>query len=266
MDRRLDKAVELLEEAYADGMLSAESKQALLEAENLAQHVGDALGSQAASKNLFLVTILVDDSGSIAALEDVPDAPQLIRQGHNLLLDVLEQASGAEILVQTRYLNAGLISPYRPIRDATRLDNGNYAADGDKTPLYLQSVITLGSVIAKVRDEEARGATVRALTIIMTDGVNNSDSELSGQHVKALTTDMLEFATNHIVAGMGIGDEHYRDIFSAMGIPQRWILTAPANKDDIRRLFETVAKQLQLAAKSQAAFLELLAGPASDES
>jgi hypothetical protein len=46
---------------------------------------------------------------------------------------------------------------------------------------------------------------------------------------------MQEFATNHIIAKMGIGDERYfKLIFRDMGIPAGWILTAPATPAEIQ--------------------------------
>jgi hypothetical protein len=102
---------------------------------------------------------------------------------------------------------------------------------------------------------------VRAFTIIITDGEDTGAHGITAQHVRALVTDMLEFASNYIVIGMGMGDEEaFRKVFRAMGIPNRWILHADSTADDMAATFQKIAKDLALAAESEASFLQLSAG------
>jgi hypothetical protein len=102
---------------------------------------------------------------------------------------------------------------------------------------------------------------VRTFTLLLTDGADNAKTA-TAEDVRVLVTDMLDFARNHIVAGMGIGKESYfRPIFQGMGIPAEWILTADSSDADIDRVFGRIERALELAATSESAFRELLPGP-----
>lgn len=256
-----DPAAGLLERAFGDGFLSTESTQALLVAGEISSEVGEALGDAAADGDL-LATILVDDSSSIG---EIANGPSAVSQGHNYCLDALREEARDKVLVHTRYLNTGGLSPYLPLAEAPRLSPENYQARG-KTPLYQQSVLTLGAVMAKAQQQRERGGRVRAFTIIITDGEDNASGSVGAEHVRFLVADMLDFSDDYKVAGLGIGQpERFRPVFRGMGIPETWILTAPANADEIRKLFRRIAKSLQLAASGDAGWLQLEAGPVPDE-
>jgi hypothetical protein len=255
-----ERAIRLLQEAYSKGELSDDSTQALLSAEGAAAQVAAALGSEGTSGEVLLVSILVDDSSSIAG-----HAPEVCA-GHNLLLESLLEPSSTEVLVLTRYLNRGLLSPYRPLGEAVRLSDANYTPGGS-TPLHLQSVLTLGTVMAKAREEQGHGRRVRTFTLILTDAADNASKGATAQHVQAIVRDMLDFSHNHIVAGMGIGQEvYFREVFSVMGIPPGWVLTASSSVEDIRAVFRTIRSALLTAARSESAFRQLLPGPSGSAS
>jgi hypothetical protein len=148
------------------------------------------------------------------------------------------------------------------------LNTSNFSGSSlsDWTPLYLQSLLTLGTVVAKAQEEEDRGANVRTFTLIITDGLDNNSGIIAASDVRAVVADMLQFATNHIVAGMGIGElpgVSFRQIFRSMGIPERWIFTAGTSLDELRRVFDEIARKLGLAASSEAGFLQLQSGSSS---
>jgi hypothetical protein len=131
----------------------------------------------------------------------------------------------------------------------------------------MQSLLTLGTVITKAREEEARGATVRTFTLIITDGEDNNSGDITASHVRVLVADMLEFATNHIVAGMGVGERvNFYDVFESLGIPKGWILTTGADVDTLQAKFRAISRSLGLAASSEAEFAQLAAGPPSASS
>lgn len=125
----------------------------------------------------------------------------------------------------------------------------------------------LGSVVLKAQEEEDRGVNVRTFTLVITDGEDNRSGNITAPQVRAISVDMLEFATNHIVAGMGVGERDkvdFRDVFLKMGIPRGWILTAGTSVDELRAKFRQIAHALSLMASSEAAFAQLLLGPPSD--
>lgn len=246
-----------LEGAYADGVLSEVSRDALLGVPRIGGEIARSLGDGAGGDELLLVTMLVDDSASIG------ERAGEVRRGHDLMLKALSGGGETRVLVHTRLLNGGVLSPYEPLARATALTERNYATRGAATPLYLQSVIALASVIATAREEEAAGRRVRTFTLLITDGEDNNSGATTVESVRFLITDMLEFATNHIVAGMGIGDERrFGEIFRSLGIPGRWIFTPRSSTEEIAEIFKTLADSLVLAASSEAAFLALSAGPA----
>jgi hypothetical protein len=260
-----ERGADLLGRAYADGELSEESKQALVAVGGIGTEAGHALGRTSEGNDVLLVTILVDDSTSIT---DAPYGPEAVRLGHNFCLDVLQRASGRQVLVHTRYLNGGSLSPYLDVAAAPRLNAENYQPMVPKTPLYKQSVVALGAVMAKVRAERERERQVRAFTLFVTDGGDNASKDVAAQHVRFLVQDMLEFSADHIVAGMGIGSpDYFRRVFTEMGIPDGWILTPDATAEDIERVFveEVVPSLTRAAIGGDAGWAQLKAGPVSDD-
>ncbi len=264
MDDEVERAAGLLERLYRDGDMSEEAKQALLRAAHAPKQIGTGLGYEPTSaRDMLLVSVLVDDSTSIGSL--VSD----IHYGHSIMLDALrEESTGStEIQILTRALNRGLLSPFRELSRAMQLTPQNFsgASQVPRTPLYLESLLTLGTVIAKAKEQDERGASVRTFTLIVTDGQDNASGTIGAEHVRPVVIDMLHFSTNHIVVGMGIGEHHdFRRTFEAMGLSRDHIITSGATKDDLRRYFRQIAQSLTLAASSPNAFYQLASGPLPD--
>lgn len=247
----------LLGGALADGTLSKESAAALLAVPNLAVRVAEGLGDMSAAPELMLVSVLADDSFSIAK-----QAPEVGR-GQQLLLHALSTAQrSADVLVQTRLLNGEALGPYRPLASAPRMEVGvNYDARTHKTPLFDQVLITLAGALTKSR---AAGPSqrVRTFTLLITDG-DDTVSASTADQVAALVSDMA-LPCNHIVAGMGIGDaDDFGEVFGRMGIAPEWILASSELSRDIAAKFASLAGSLRLAASSERAFHRLAAGPST---
>lgn len=253
----IDRIASAVEALYSSGAISDETKDAL---EVVKDTLATGLGDRSAADELVLVVILVDDSTSVSL--NMPE----VRVGHQLMLDALRAESfAAEVQVQTRGLNHGVLSPYKSLASAAPLTEQNYASAHlvPATPLYLQSLLTLGSLIIKDQEEKERGVSVRTFSLLLSDGEDNASRAVTAAHVRALTTDMLNFASNHIVAGMGVGERvDYHAVFSSMGIPRNWIFTPAASANDLRNAFRRVAHSLALAAASEAQFaVQLTRGP-----
>lgn len=261
MAQDVERVIGVLERLYSSGALSQEATDALLTTGKAARDIGRGLGESSAARELLLSTLLVDDSPSIG--------PHIaaVQLGHDTMLAALApEQDSADVLVHTRALNCGTLSPYQAITHATRLTDENFSRYTllEGTPLYLQSLLTLGTVMAKAQEEEDRGARVRTFTLIITDGEDNRSGSTTVRHINALVKDMLEFSTNHIIAGMGVGEFGFRRVFLSMGIPERWIYDAGANADTLRGAFQEVAASLRIAAASEDGFAQLTAGPPSD--
>lgn len=262
MGQELERVASSLELLDAAGGLSAESRSVLPASRDELVRLEAGLGKPSSAKELLLATILVDDSTSIGSLIGH------VRHGHALMLDALRaEGRNTHVQVQTTALNRGLIAPYEDIERATRLTPTNFTdrQQISKTPLYYQSLLTLFLVMTKAQEEEARGVNVRTYTLIITDGKDQySGRSTTAAEVCAVVTDMLEFATNHIVVGMGIGENcDFHAVFRAMGI--RSVHTAGATADDLRNEFHQLSTDLQLAASSEAGFLQLAAESSGDD-
>lgn len=247
----------LLGGALADGTLSKESAAALLAVPNLAAQVADGLGEGSVSPEVMLVSVLADDSFSIAK-----QAPQVAR-GQNRLLDALATAQrSADVLVQTRLLNGAALGHYRTLATAPRMEVGrNYDAKFHKTPLFDQVLITLAGALTKAR-AAGSSQSVRTFTLLITDG-DDTVSSSTAEQVAAIVSDMA-LPCNHIVAGMGIGEaDDFREVFGRIGIAPEWILTSTESSHDIAAKFASLAHSLRLAASSEHAFRRLVAGPSS---
>ncbi len=256
MSRQFEnEALERLQAAHDDGTLSPQSFQALNIADIGAQiqaGLGTSVDDVTASE-VILVTMLVDDSGSIQYANNA----QLVRDGHNIVLQALMGAKqNHSILVHTGYLNGEVIFPYVPlavvdeperkktgkisyIRNAQAVDLTiqNYNPNLG-TPLYDQTLVVLGRVIAKQQEFIDAGVAVRSITLIITDGADAHSTRATADSVKSVVEDLS--AEHHIVAAMGIddgGQTDFRRVFRSMGIADRWMLVPGDTQAEIRQAF-----------------------------
>ncbi|MSP58899.1 MAG: hypothetical protein EXR72_00905 [Myxococcales bacterium] len=243
----------LIEAAHAEGMLSRAALNALT-IEDLGARIQAGLGmhvDDVPASEVLLLTIMPDDSGSIA----VAGNEGAVRDGHNLVIEALASSkSGGAILAHTRYLNGTVLFPYRPIAGAPRMDGANYrAALG--TPLFDQSVVLLGTVIAKTREFAESGVPARSITLLITDGGDQHSVRAQAGDVAALVSD-LAATEEHIVAAMGIddGNTDFRRVFREMGIDDRWILTPGNSAQEIRRAFQVFSQSALRASQGAAGF------------
>jgi hypothetical protein len=237
-DRDDDKKVkQLLDDAHARGALSLKSLHAL-DVVDVGAQIQAGLGvtiDDVAASEVVLLTMMPDDSASIAAAGNT-DA---VRDGHNSVLDALKASKqSGEVLAHTRYLNGHVLCPYTTLDHAVAMTRANYDPRLG-TPLFDQTCVVLGTVIAKAQQLAQAGIAVRTVTLIITDGADCGSQRCKPDDVAALVADMLA-QENHIIAAMGIrdGTTDFRAVFRAMGIPDRWVLTPGDNASEIRRAFQ----------------------------
>jgi hypothetical protein len=100
------------------------------------------------ASDVVLLTMMPDDSSSIASAGNT-DAVLL---GHNQVIDTITASKQAgEVLAHTRYLNGEVLFPYTTISNAIQMNRSNYDPRHG-TPLYDQTAILLGTVIAKTAE------------------------------------------------------------------------------------------------------------------
>jgi len=249
----------LFQQAREEGTISAKALQALTVAD-VGNQIQTALGVKVddiQASEVVLVTMLVDDSGSIRFGGNA----QAVRDGHNLVLEAISiSRQQNNILAHTRYLNGFVLFPYVLIEQAARMNQGNYNPNGS-TPLYDQSVVLLGTVLAKAQEFADQGVAVRTVTLIITDGNDEHSVRSNARDVAAIAKDMLK-AETHIIAAMGIDDGHtdFKEVFKEMGIRDEWILIPGNTPSEIRKVFQVFSKTAIRATQSAAGFKTAAAG------
>lgn len=230
------KVKKLLEDAHGTGALSAKAL-ATLDVVDVGAQIQAGLGcsvDDVAASEVVLVTMMPDDSSSIAPAGNTA----AVRDGHNFVLEALSGSKQAgEVLAHTRYLNGAVLCPYTALEHAVKMSSANYNPHL-ATPLYDQTAVVLGTVIAKATELAQAGIAVRTVTLIITDGADYGSTRCKAADIKAIVDDMLA-QESHIVAAMGISDgsTDFKAVFRAMGIPDRWILTPGNSGSEIRRAF-----------------------------
>ncbi len=245
---------DLFQNAMDDGVLSQQSMQAL-QGIDLGQQIQAGLGvsvDTVKASEVVLVTMMVDDSGSIRFAGNA----KVVREGHNAVLDaLLESKQSHTMLTHTCYLNGFVLYPYQPLvvidenerkrtgavrytqnSEVRKMTSKNY--DPNKgTPLYDQTVVLLGRVLAKYQEFADAGVSARTVTLIITDGADECSLNASACTVKPLVEDLI--GEHHVVAAMGIDDGYtnFRKVFKSMGIRDEWILTPANSASEIRKAF-----------------------------
>ncbi len=243
---------DLIQGAANDGSLSAKSQTSLKNFPNLDAQIRQGLGikpDEVATKDVTIVSVLIDDSGSIR----FASMAGAVRQGHNAIVkSIMESKQEDNILMMTKYLNGHVLTPYVKVQDVPLMDSHNYDPNGS-TPLYDQSVIFLASVMAKYKQFDDAGVPCRGISLIVTDGEDVSSEKSVAKDVKNIVKDLLK-TEDHIVAAMGIGDEvaFWDKIFEDMGIPEDWRLTPSMSEHDIRSAFSLFSKSAVKASQSGA--------------
>jgi hypothetical protein len=147
-----------------------------------------------------------------------------------------------------------VLNPYRPIEDVVRMHDKNYNPSLG-TPLYDQTVVLLGTVLAKSQEFTRNGVSARTVTLIITDGGDCHSQNSRAKDVAALVKD-LQRAENHIVAAMGINDgtTDFRKVFRDMGIDDKWILTPGQSDKEIRQAFQVFSQSAVRVSQGAASF------------
>lgn len=223
-----------------------------------------------------LVTVVPDDSGSISVIRQDPRnyqsqvvGPQLICDGHNLVLSSLKETKKAQrdaILMHCRYLNGKVLYPFSPLDQALMMDLNNYDAHLG-TPLYDQTVVVLGTVLVKNQSFEENGVPCRTVTLFVSDGRDEHSPRAHGgrgttaHDCRVLITDLLK-TENHIIAGMGIddGETDFKEVFGEMGIQEKWILTPSKSPSEMRLAFNMFSQSAVRASQGGTSFSQAAAG------
>jgi hypothetical protein len=235
------KIAKLFDDAHKTGALSQKSLTTL-DVLDLGAQIQAGLGvavDDVCASEVLLVTMMPDDSASISSANNVA----AVRDGHNLVLEALGKSKQAgDVFVHTRYLNGHVLTPYCALDQAVQLTPANYDPRLG-TPLYDQTVVVLGTVLAKSQELAQAGIAVRTVTLIITDGADYGSTRHRPADVRSLVQDLIA-QESHVVAAMGISDGRtdFRQVFRDMGIPDRWIMTPGSTASEIRRAFQVFSQ------------------------
>ncbi len=225
-------------------------------------------------RNLFLVTLMPDDSSSnlvvvklrertsifdsskyevVSAENDDPRSnAEIMRIGHNSVREALMVDPRRDtILFRTRYLNGFELNPWGPIANAQDMTRKNYNPQLG-TPLFQETVNTLSSVLAKEEEARKTRKIVTTATLIITDGGDTDYNQPGAIQAKdvAVVVQAMRVKKNHIVAGMAIedGSTNVKEVLRSMGIEDRWILNPGMTQDEIRKAFSDFGTMARAAA------------------
>jgi hypothetical protein len=247
-------SINLLKNAHEEGDLTQSSLDALTKIPDIGNIIQEGLGipvDNVKSSEVILLNILIDDSGSIRFASNA----QAVRDGHNLLIKALRESRQQDnIEVLNRYLNGTVLYPYTPLSLVLEMTTSNYDPNGG-TPLFDETAKLLATIIAKTQDFRNNGIQVRTITLILTDGEDCHSHTTSASDVKKIVEDMLR-SEDHIISAMGFdnGSCDFQQVFTDMGIPNQWILTANSSPSEIRKAFQVFSQSAVRASQNAALF------------
>jgi hypothetical protein len=251
---------ELFQIAHDEGDLSLQSLNTLTVDADIGAQIQAGLGiapDDVPASEVLLLTMMPDDSGSIRFAGNT----QAVQEGHNLVIEAMIGAKqNGDTLAHTRYLNGSVLFAYRPLANAIRMSSANYNPNLG-TPLYDQTAVLLGTVLAKTKSFEDTGVPVRSVTLLISDGGDMSSTRQTAASVRTLVEDM-ERSESHIVAAMGIddGDTDFKTVFREMGLRDEWILTPGNTPGEIRKAFQVFSQSAVRASQAAVNFAQAAAG------
>lgn len=201
---------------------------------------------QLQAKEVLLVLLLLDDSGSIEGARNTV----AVIDGYNGFVEALRNAPG-EVRVKTMFLNSKVETPFLHPREVQLLTRQTYRPTGN-TPLFLRSTQALDCVINEAKDLAKEGMTVRTMSFIFTDGGDNQSGLITPSNVKLIVDVMLTTGT-HIIGGCAVSDgvTNFWQVFASMGIPEQWVKVL---KNDAGEIRQNVANMGAMAAYASSGY------------
>lgn len=234
----------LFNQATDEGLLGAESQTILIQ--NLNESViAGAAGKRAEevdATEVTLVTVVIDDSGSITA-KLLVDA---VREGQNALVRALGGSKQQDsILIAQWKLGsvAELIHSYVPVNESVLLDASNYNPSSG-TALYDVWMDALASNVAYAQTLAATGTQVRSVALVITDGRDESSRKYRARDCAVLASDLLSSESFHL-AFIGVGEQRmFNTVAEEMGFARNSILTASATESEIRKAINFASQSI----------------------
>jgi len=224
--------------------------QQVAEQQDISQWVSGQLavqqGQQLQAKEVLLVLLLLDDSGSIESSRNT----QAVIDGYNGFIEALKGAPG-QVRIKTMFLNIKVDLPFQHPNEVQPLTRQTYRPT-EYTPLFLRSTQALDSVIKESQDLVREGMVVRTMTFIFTDGGDNQSKSINASHVKIIVDVMLTTGT-HVVGGCAVNDgcTNFWKVFASMGIPEQWVKVL---RNDAAEIQENVSQMGTMASQASTSY------------
>lgn len=217
--------------------------------QQVSQWIGGQLAAQSGqvqNKEVLLVLLLLDDSGSIEGSRNT----QAVIDGYNGFIEALRSAPG-EVRVKTMFLNSKVETPFQHPNEVQSLSQQTYRPTGN-TPLFIRSTQALDHVIKEAQDLTREGMVVRTMTFIFTDGGDNQSNGINASHIKTMVDVMLTTGT-HVVGGCAVNDgrTNFWQVFASMGIPEKWVKVL---KNDAQEIRESVSQMGTMASQASTSY------------
>lgn len=191
-----------------------------------------------AQKLETLVNFILDKSGSMSTIQDATIG------GFNEYLNTLKK-DGNEYSFSLTLFDTSVESPQlnKSIKDIPELSSKTFVPDG-MTALYDAVCKTINEVKKTVKDNQ------KVLTVIMTDGAENSSREYSQKDLKKMVED-LEKSGNWSFVFLGANQDSFATA-SAFGVGMMNTANFSATGDGMTRAMHTMATGTQSFAMSSA--------------
>lgn len=243
----ISTAKSIFAEAVADGLMSQPTKDLMCVS------LDDAVLAGCAGVNpddieateVTLVSLLIDDSGSMAGLEDAVIA------GQRAMLEAFAKSKQKDsFLVGMWALNR--TDPYHSyvkVDDAVRLDRRNYQPNGC-TPLCDRWCEILSANVVYAGQLRANGTVVRSIVVVITDSYDNASQKFDIADCAKIAKDLLS-SEQFILAMVGVGQEtDFRAMAKKMAIPDGAVMIAQATASDMRHAFHLVSQSVIRASQA----------------
>lgn len=198
--------------------------------------------ADATVSDLFLLTVLIDNSGSM----NTPDKIDGVITGQNAMLDAFKDSSrivqaGLRISQWTFNVRPNIVNGFVPLNapQLTRLDRGNYHPDGG-TALYDTVIAALSAARGYADTCKQNGFATRSLLAVLSDGEDTTSQAEVGEAKQAIEEELQQGGT---VIYTGIGGGPHRQIGISMGFREKDILLVGATAKEIRAVFELLSSR-----------------------
>lgn len=189
-----------------------------------------------ATDDVVLLQVVLDESGSMDGVQQT-----VIDEANNIKKALLKSKVADSVLTSFWKFNTQpvLLQNWTQLANTADLTTANYDPNGG-TAMYLTGVQALTSMEAYAQTLARSGVRVRRVSVMLSDGADNSSGSTTAHAVKTIADDMIsrEMTT---LAFIGFGDKaSMTKIGKSMGYPAIWT-ASELNAKEIRAALEMVS-------------------------